>query len=239
MKKIFFLLITTASFVACKKNNIDAPVTTLSAGAKVKTETYGASIATFTYDAQGRITLRTYSNGSKVEYDYLSGIVNEKVYNTAGVYQYSYKYELNADGSVNRETSTNNPGYEDLMLYNADKTLAKGISKVNGNTTSRDFFYSNGNCDSIRFNGNNGSWQTTIVNTYYTDKANVLSYENHGYSFYGKDNKNLLKNQVYKYPDGSTNTPSGYSYEFDALGRVIKQSSVQGNNQEIGLFTYY
>lgn len=239
MKKLLFVFMATATFVACKKNAIDKPVTPVNTAAKIKTEIYGASGTTYAYDALGRLTQRSFSNGSKTVYEYLSGIVNVKIYNTAGVFQYSYKYELNANGSVSRATRNDNPAYEELNFYNADKTLAERVSKINGNTSTSNYFYSNGNCDSVRFTGNNGSWHTTLINIYYTDKTNVLSYENHGYVFNGTDNKNLLKNQVYHYPDGSTNTPVNYSYEFDAQGRVIKQTSMWGINQEIGLFTYF
>ncbi|HWR33435.1 MAG TPA: hypothetical protein VN451_07920, partial [Chitinophagaceae bacterium] len=226
---------------ACKKSSVDAPGLPLpTAGvSKIKTRAVGVNIINYTYDALGRIVAQVNSNGSKQEFEYLTGVVNKKFYNTSGVFQYGYKFELNAEGLCIRTTMSNSPNYELLHLFNPDKTVAKEISHINGNNSGRDYFYSNGNLDSIRFTGNNGNWQLTISKTYYTDKPNVLSVENYGELFYGKDNKNMIKSEVYKYPDGSTTSESGYSYEYDAQGRVIKQTSTAGNNIEIQLYTYY
>jgi YD repeat-containing protein len=243
MKKFLLTLLPAISlFLACKKNNNDITPSPPGNGintAKIKTEAYGAIITTHTYDAQGRVVKEERSNGSKTEYEYLPGIVNEKSYDNAGVLLNTYTNEINTDGLRTRTTRSNNPGYEELCLYNPDKTLAKTISKNGGNNQALDFFYGNGNVDSIRFT-TNGAWGLTVIYTHYTDKPNMLAYENYGYNLlYGKDDKNMLKSVIYKYPDGTTNTPSNYSYEYDAQGRVIKRTSTRGNDIEISLYTYY
>src|SRR5258705_4590443 len=221
MKKLLFFLIVAASLTACKKNSVDAPVTAGNTNNLIKTWASGANISTYTYDAQGRISKVTISDGSGYEYEYLSGIVNKKEYHAGHILYATYKLELNADGLKIRTTASNSPVYEELYQYNADKTLAKQIGHYDNGaggiiTQVVDYFYSNGNCDSSRFIGNNGLWQTSILRTYYTDKLNGLGKNSFGNNFEGKDNKNLMKSEIYAAPDGTTGTPSNYTYEFDA-----------------------
>src|SRR5258705_14014141 len=76
MKKLLFILVAAASLTACKKNSVDAPVTPGNTNNQIKTWASGANISTYTYDAQGRISKVTISDGSGYEYEYLPGIVN-------------------------------------------------------------------------------------------------------------------------------------------------------------------
>jgi len=239
MKRIFFLLAAAVAFVGCKKNDVDAPVTPASGVAKLKTRTAGTNTTNYTYDAQGRQTKYTNTDGSKVEIDYQPGIIYRKVYNTVSNFLYSYKYELNSDGLASRTTLSTNPDYESLTQFHSDKTPAKEIATINGNTSLIDYFYSNGNCDSLRFSNGNGNWFSTIVKTYYTDKPNVLTDANTGDNFYGKNNANMLKTEIYKYSNGTSNELATYTYEYDGQGRVIKETRTQGNDINISLLTYY
>jgi hypothetical protein len=239
MKKLVFLLLATVSFVACRKNSMDAPVVQGNNDAKVKTWTVGANIASYFYDSKGRVLKIENSNGSKTEYEYLPGTINRKIYNTTGVLVFTYKYELNSDGLAFRSTISNNSSYEELRQYNAEKTLAKYLFKANGLTNSADYFYSNGNCDSVRYIGNDGNWSSTKINTFYADKINVLNDAVTGGDFNGKNDKNMLKTEIYKYPDGTTNDISTYTYQYDVQGRIIKSTRMQGANLGIDLLTYY
>ncbi len=49
----------------------------------------------------------------------------------------------------------------------------------------------------------------------------------------------MLKSDIYQYPDGTTNTPTNYVYDYDALGSVIRQTATPGNNINISLYAYY
>ena len=240
MKNLFLFLFVAIAVTACKKNSDDAPQPPGGGGSsaiRIKSVTYSNGVEHLTYDAQGRIILDVDPDGSKEEYEYLPGIVNEKVYAINGDYKYSYKNELNSDGEVTRTTRSDFPANEELLYYNPDKSLTKRISKSNGFIQTTDYFYSNGNCDSLRFSSN-GQWNSTIVKTFYADKLNNISMENFGFLFYGKQDKNLQKSEEYKYPDGSSNGIETYVYEFDQQGRITKLTSTHNNNIYISLYTY-
>jgi hypothetical protein len=239
MKILIIPFFAGVLFTSCSKNNSDVPSPEPGTSAsRIKTRT-SSYVTTYFYNAEGKATKYENSDGSGSAFEYQPGIVIRKVYNTAGVFQYSYKHELNADALVFRTTISNNPAYEIIRLYNADKSIAKQISMINGNNNSIDYFYSNGNCDSMRFTGNNGNWSSTVVKTYYTGKPNVLTDAATGDDFYGKASKDMLKSEIYKYPDGSSNELATYTYEYDGQGRVIKETRSQGGNINISLITYY
>ncbi|MGC4101751.1 hypothetical protein [Ferruginibacter sp.] len=239
MKKTVTIIMAAAFFAACKKNNTDVQPVATSAVPKVKTLNDGSAVATFAYTADGNLQNYSIPDGSKVECEYLPGIINKKVYTTGGVFNYAYKFELNAAGLVIRTTLSNAPDYEVLDQYNPDNTHAKSVSKINGITNTADYFYSNGNCDSIRYRGNDGTWYSTIVKTYYTDKPNVLTQESTGEKIYGKDNKNLLKTEMYKYPNGTSTQVVVYTYDYDAQGRITKETGTQGATVFSMSYTYY
>lgn len=223
--------------VACKKNNDDQPGNPAAISDKVKKSTYDSGETIFSYDATGRIKSRTYLNGSKTEYSYEPGKVYEKQFNNAGVLTLSYTYELDANSLVGKENRSDLPGSQTVYLYNSDKQTVKSTLVGNGNSSSRDYFYSNGNCDSSRLSSN-GNWNTTIKTTYYTDKLNVLDYEKYGETFWGKKSKNLIKSEQYFFSDGTMGSIENYSYEFDAKGRVIKRTSEADGDIDVTYFSY-
>jgi len=237
MKKLFLLLFVAAGFAACKKNSTDVPVTPGSGSSqtRIKKAIYESSVSNYTYDNQGRVVQELSSNGSKREYEYLPGVVNEKYYE-GGVLKYIYKNELNNDGMVSRVTISTSPTYEELLQYNPDKTLAKRITH-DGYEQVIDYFYSSGNQDSLRFK-NNGVWTLTVRKKFYTDKPDLLANEYFGELFYAKRNSNLQKSEQYYYPDGTTNGTEEYVYEFDQQGRVVKETSTHGNNISISMYSY-
>lgn len=237
-KKILFpVIILSAIFFSCKKDTTNPPAGSAGTVSKIKTETGDWGTTTHTYDAAGRVILSTYSNGGKVEYEYLPGKVNQKVFNQAGVYTMTYQFELNAEGLTGKETYSNNPQFTETRLYNSEKQLIKAVSFNGVNTQSIDYFYSNGNRDSLRFN-NNGNWTLTIKRTFYTDKSNNLDYVFFGKPFDGSQGKNLLKSEQYCYPDGSSLPLTTYQYEWNAEGKVTKQTITQGGNINIVYYTF-
>jgi len=238
MKK-FCLIFFIGALAACSKNH-DNSVTTppLTGLTRMKMQTSGATVYTYFYDSQARMVKMENSNGSRKEYEYAAGKVTRKYYNTSGVYQYSIIEELNTDGYTFHSTYSNQPTWEYLYTYNADKTMAKQVVDANG-ITVKDYFWSNGNLDSIRFSSQNGAWNYTEVNSYYTDKPNTLSDDIFGEQYWGKNSKNLLKSTVNHFPDGSSSIKDDFTYEFDGEGKVIKQTITSDNgNIEITLNAY-
>ena len=238
MKKIC-LIFFIGAFAACSKSHDNpAPASPPASLTRIKKQTSGGDISTYSYDSQGKAVKVENSDGSKKEYEYATGKVTRKYFTTAGVYQDSNIEELNADGYTVRSTRSSQPAWESVYTYNADKTLAKQISKSNS-VTVLDYFWNNGNLDSIRFSSQNGTWNYTHVMTYYTDKPNGLSDDIFGEQYWGKNSKNLLKSNVNHFPDGSSSVKYDFTYEFDNQGRVTKETSTSDNgNVYITLNTY-
>ena len=237
MKKIIIILLAAISFVSCKKNNDDITANPADISNKVKKSIYGSGSTTYVYDGMGRVKTQTYMNGSRTEFEYQPGKVLEKTYDPAGLLTLTYTYELNANGFAEKETRSNEPSFQEIRVYNNDGQVQKFTVLQNGSSSTGDFFYSNGNCDSARYS-TNGNWNSTVKKTYYTDKPNMLGYEQFGESFWGKKNKNLQKSEQYFYTDGSAGNLESYSYEFDAKGRVTKQTSVVDNDIYITFLSY-
>lgn len=223
MKKIIFILLAATSFVACKKNNDAQPGSQADISDKIKKSTFGSGVTTYSYDGSGRLKTKTFSNGGKNEFEYQPGKVIEKEFEPGGVLKQTYTYELNASGLGEKETRGDNPAFQNLRQYNSDKQLVKFTMTGNG-TEVGEYFFSNGNCDSLRVSFN-GVWQYTNKMTYYTDKLNVLGYDRSGLYFWGQKSKNMVKSERYSYPNGSMGIPENYSYEYDAKGRATKMIS--------------
>ena len=237
MKQGLLIFILAIVLSACNKEVSDTPAIQLEETLKVKTATYGNTVFTYTYDAQGRQLTCDNSDGVKRKYDYPIGSIKESIYKN-GVFEYFYKNDLNAEGLCIRETKSNVPSYEQLYEYNPDKTLSKVISKNNGSIVQEMiFFYSNENCDSIRFI-TNGQHILTIVKEYYLDKSNVFGNEIFGNTHYGRSARNMLKSETHIYP-GSSGSCTNFSYEYDSQGRVAKEISSKANLTSIGVYTYY
>jgi|KBSSwiS6_1023812.scaffolds.fasta_scaffold01422_3 hypothetical protein len=239
MKKgLFILLGSAAVFSACNKEASEYLSLRMESASRVKTATYGSTVFNYTYDARGRQLTCDNSDGIKRTYAYSIGSIKESVY-TNTVFEYFYKNDLNADSLCVRETKSNDPSYEQLYEYNSDRTMAKIITKKSGITVqSINFFYSNGNCDSARFN-QNGQWNMTIIKTYYTDQLNVFGNEVFGNEYYGKGNTNMLRSETVVYAGGSSDPGTNFTYGYDGSGRVIKEIACKGNNINNGLYTYY
>ena len=241
MKKlitIFTAGISLLLFSCNKSDTIDNPSGGSNTMSKIKTWSGSNGIATYTYDAGGRCQQVTYSDGSKNTYEYTTGKVIQKNFNTAGVNIVTYVYDLDTDGLKIKESRSSDVTFSEVAIYNTDKQIVKFIVHQNGKVFSGDYFYSNGNCDSVRFS-TNGVWYSSAIKTYYTSKPNSLTYDTEGIAFMGKSNKNLLKTEQYKYSDGTTADISTYAYEFDEKGRVGKQTLIQGANQHIEYIVYY
>jgi len=238
MKQQLFIIVFSVIFSACGKEIINSPSIQSEEIPKVKTASYGPTVSTYTYDGRGRQLTCDNNDGIKRVYAYSIGNFKESIYRN-GVLEYFYKNDLSVDSLCIREIKSNDPSYEQLYQYNPDRTIAKVTTKRSGVTTQlMDFFYSNGNCDSIKFT-NSGQWMLTVVKTYYNDRPNVFGPEIFGNEYYGKGSINLLKTETFIYAGCSPEPPLNYSYEYNSSGRVIKETSVKANAVSTGLYTYY
>ena len=238
MKNVFLLLGFAAVLSSCAKEDIDDLPDSLNENSKVRTATYGTTTLTYTYDAIGRQVTCDNSDGIKKVYAYSIGNIRESVYKN-GQFEYFYKHDLNTDSLCIKEIKSNDNSYEQLYQYNPDRRMVKTITKKNGTAIQvMDFFYSNGNCDSIRF-FNNNQWVLTILKTYYTDRINVFDPEVFGNKYFGKGNRNMLRSETFSYPGCTPEHPSNFNYEYDSMGRVIKETSAKENYTSTGLYTYY
>jgi hypothetical protein len=239
MKNLLFIMLAAATLTACSKNNDDQPVNPVDGSEKVKKAVYesGPEFDSYVYDGAGRLKTRTSETGAKTEYEYQPGKVIQTLYNSDGSLNRVYTYGLDANGLAATETRSLQPDFLETRVYNSDNQILKSTWNIGSNVNVSEHFYSNGNCDSVRYSSN-GNWDMTNKMTYYTDRLNTLDNSNFGRHFWGKGNKNLAKTGQYHYPDGSKGTLEEYAYEFDAKGRVLKKHSIEGGDTYTTTYDY-
>lgn len=241
MKHSLWLLIAAVGLlISCSKNNGNTPgdPTPPAGSIKIKTFTGDYGNTNYAYDDQGRLVSRVFPNGAKDEYDYSTPnkIIN-KYYFPDGSLEGTCDIDLNAAGlAIKKVYSDGGPNLY-TFDYDADKNLTKRTVVNNNGTTVIDYFYTNGSLDSSRYKINGDHYYSTYF-TYYTNKTDVLNSDSHGQGYDGYFGKYLLKKEETHYADGDQKIWE-YSYEFDSKGRVSKRTIKNGQNQDVGLYTYY
>jgi hypothetical protein len=154
MKNLLFSLLAACTLASCSKNNdnVNPPNNDdpASSTVRIKTNAGGSGVTDYTYEDKGRIITSKYNGGSNYEYSYQPGIVSIKRLTSGGALIQTDTYELNGDGYCAKIIPGSNPTQEELFFYNADKTLAKQTYMSGGIPHSFDYFFSNGNLDSVR-----------------------------------------------------------------------------------------
>lgn len=231
---------TSLIVLSCSKEKNENPSNTAATSSvtRIKTWSNTSGQKTYLYDNSGKLTEVQSNTGSKVTYEYAPGKIIHRQFNTAGVNDFTAEYDLNEAGLVVTEKRPSQPGFTATFIYNDQKQPVKSIYNTNGIVHTQDFFYNNGNCDSIRIS-ENGNWDYTRHFTHYTDKSNHLSNEAYGYPFFGKESKNLVKSVEYIDSNGSSSGLTSIEYEYDAKGRPVKETKTQGVNIYINYITYY
>lgn len=244
MKRLFPIItisLPAIVLLSCSKEKSENPAngnTSNPTISKIKTWSNSASQRTYIYNNGGKLTEVQSNTGSKETFEYPAGKIIKKQFNTAGVNDFTAEYELDANGLGITEKRTAQPGFTGTLIYNDQKQPVKFIYNMNGLIQTQDYFYSNGNCDSVRYS-ENGNWKYTRIFTYYANKFNYLSNEAYGYPFFGKESKNLVKTDQFVNPDGSSSELVTITYEFDAQGRPVKETRSQGINIYINFISYY
>jgi len=240
--KYSLLLLATATglLVSCSKNNNNSPVNNPTPGSfRVKTYSSNYGTTTYTYDAQGRLILKVFGNGAKSEYNYSTpNKVIESYYFSNGNLEGTGEFDLDANGLMIKEVYSDGPANLYTTDYDANKNVIKEVHNINGNISVLDYFYTNGNLDSMQYKTNGSLYHTTIY-SYYTDKPDLLNNDIWGQGYEGYYGKHLLKKEQTRYTDGTTDNVWEYTYEYDSKGRVSKCNSKNGQNTEVSYYTYY
>lgn len=242
MKHSLLLLVAaTCLLISCSKNNNDSPGNPNPPAGSIKIKTYSSDAGTsnYTYDSKGRLLLRVYANGAKSEFDYSNpNKIMQKYYFPNGTLEGTAEMDLNAAGLVVKKVYSDGGPNLYTIQYDADKNVIKEVNTSNGDETVTDYFYTNGNLDSLRYKLN-GNHHYTAIFTHYTDKADVLNSDASGEGHDGYYGKYLLKKEETRFADGSPGGVWEYTYEFDANGRVSKRTAQRDQNIEISYYTYY
>lgn len=242
MKHSLLLLVAAAGLlISCSKNNNDSPGSpNPSTGSfRIKTYTSDNGSTNYTYDSKGRLISKVYSDGAKREFDYTNpNKIIDNYYFANGNLESTGEYDLNAAGLVIKKVYSDGPANLYTTNYDANKNIIKEVNTVNGNVSVLDYFYTNGNLDSLRYKWN-GSYHYTIIYSYYTDKADVLNNDAWGQGYEGYYGKYLVKKEETRYADGSPSSTWEMTYEFDAKGRASKRTAKKGQTINISYYTYY
>jgi hypothetical protein len=177
---VLFMLLF--AFNGCKKDKDEELVS-----ARVKTHSLtnlqsGYALSeTYSYDAQGRITLIEYSNGNREEYAYAANQVTISYGDTSPNPPYVVTYSLNSKGLA--ESSSDGRTFE----YNAEGYLVKENLGVDSFVY---YNYINGNLAARTRLGPGGIILDYSFRTYIADKLELRDY---GLAFRGKSNRNLVQ----------------------------------------------
>jgi len=235
---IFCLVLFSAIFIACNKNENSLPP--LAGTPMIKKDTHsGGSWTSYEYDVQGRVTQRLYSFGSKTIFIYNAAVIHEQGFDNAGVMNQESIHEIGVSGYVEKTTY---PGSisRTTRQYNAAGQLTNVHFMTSPLSDSSDFFYyysPSGQLDSVIFARNNNTInEYKEYYEYALDKSNTTSSLNTGTVFFGKpqSTKPITRSTVV-YPDG-TQTVDTYTYVYDTYNRIIKTTY---NGADFSTFIYY
>jgi len=230
MNKLLSILLLSASMLtlhACDEED-DDPTTITTEYDLVKTRTTYGQTTTYTYDAQDRIIREDYESGGYAIVTFTSEQATYTTYDTLGVAQEIYEYQLNSDGNI-----ISGPGV--AWTYNSDGRILT-ITYTNStdtNVTTNE--YTNGNLTRSSANGSTTQYSTY---TYLTDKVETRMAGSR--TLYGNPSYNLLSS--FTNHDG-TNPSSTYTYTYtyDSKGRVITQTQSDngGGIFDVESYTYF
>jgi hypothetical protein len=241
-------LLTASLFISgillltsCKRENVGSPAQNeeIATGkapkpampTRVKTETSGASVKTYSYNADFN------SNG------WVSGTLNKSYYYPSatfiiegGTNILETHYDLNKKGLIEKSTNANDISY---YFYNTRNQLTQRFIQSGGDVDVLTYIYNkDGNLDTLKMGPTADIVASYQTFTYYTDRSNVLNNETFGEGFRGVESKNLVKSIV-QHSNNFTAT-TNKTYSFDAIGRVSKVSSTyNGTPLPDVSYTYY
>ena len=234
MKYLSIGIVAAITLLSCKKKQEDAPYNPLTGKVKQVTDDNNRKTI-YTYDDKGRLLnfFQIYSTGDTgyvVNHEYSgSSLTRTERYNTSDIRVYTF--QLNAEGMAVSKTVASNPSALYTFKYNSTGQLIEQKMTNGSNIETYTYFYSNGQCDSMRLER---SWYTAgtyeiSVYEYYPDKAdNRNQHLTYFQQFLGRPAsvKTLKSFKEGTHRDATGNsfyTPTTYSYEYDTKGRIVKE----------------
>ncbi len=259
MKNLTYI-ITIISFLAlfsCTKKNDPTPTPIDPSTSRVKSMTFTDSTGnlfatmTFQYDNISQLIEMhqlQYAGGTSMHYyyQYLPGLIIEKIYDTNNVLNARTPYNINSQKLITNGDQMAYTGSGDSLLmyvytfkYNTDGYLIESKDFYQGDTSryhlqTWEIFNGNSISYTVLFSESGGIY--TENNEYYASTINTIGNENLGRSFLGKSSVNLIKSStIPNNPFGS----KSYTYEFDSQNRVHKSTVTQYNVKFNISYAYY
>jgi Domain of unknown function (DUF4595) with porin-like fold len=257
MKKLLIVLSAATVFASCKKEDAIMPLTTVTPTSTVTKkltknvyvyDTDAPQTAAYTYDAQGRVSVYKQQN-STTTFNYVSAslmiatdrsntdnsvmgirdcelnamgyVTKILVKNLAGEITYTYQYTYNTDGYMTSRKGTYPNGSNHEIVY-----VISG-----GNAVSSKLYYEN-----ILDSHSEYTFDNTKFNK--SDFTHGSYWYSHG--LFGKRSKNLMSEIKTHNASGTLTWHALVTFEMDADGYPVKQTSVfplQGK-QAVDTYTY-
>lgn len=242
------ILVLAATVVSCKKENTGMNAGTVNqppAGTRIKTKSYGATLQTFDYNANGLIAKRTTAGKAFPDYtcDYNGSTIIMKRYQADGTLSENITMILNDKGLVEDYTNSLSPSTTFKYEYDQTSRMIKMTQYTNGSVSSHTTYqYTNGNLVSDSTFSNGSSLNYTRHYEYYSNILSTVGNENFGEVYWGKGSNNAVKKITFKDGAGAITGTQDYQLpELDNKSRirkVIYQSS-NAPAQTIVEYTYY
>jgi RHS repeat-associated protein len=168
------------------------------------------NVTMFAYDAANRLVTKTDPEGNIFQYEYYAdGKLKNEIY-TVNSTLVTTHYDYNALGHPETRTVGYGSGDTRLFQYRYD-ALGRLVKTI----------YPKGNYETITYD-NNGN--TRYTRSFDSSDVQLRQVE---YIYYA-DSRNLLQKKIVD--NGKDDSGDGYLYEYDALGRLLKETDPVGNH---------
>jgi len=168
------------------------------------------NVTMFAYDAANRVVTKTDPEGNLFQYEYYAdGKLKNEIY-TVNTTSVTTHYDYNALGYPETRTVGYGSGDTRLFQYRYD-ALGRLIKTI----------YPKGNYETIEYDNNGNRRYTRNFD------SSDLQLREVEYIYYA-DSRNLLKKKIVD--NGKDGSGDGYVYEYDALGRLLRETDPVGNH---------
>jgi hypothetical protein len=239
---LFFILGVMVSFIACDQSDDENsnPAVTIH---KIKSLTpyrdnYALTPTTYEYNEEGKLIKQTMEMFYDVTFTYTANkIIENHQFEDPG-HNYIHTYLLNEKGLATKSFIVNK-SYRDTLEYRYDIEGYQISSTMNRDTAGKARI-ENGNIVSSTSYKRDIKVYTTR-NCEFLTNLNTIGTENQGFTWLGKQSKNLASHGLVQgVIDGSrVESTENYTYEYDELGRVKKYMINVDDQDYAVVFKYY